>query len=502
MSSVTVFLNLDLDISPQDCYYSLKDFNPLVFLDSSLHSKYSNYSYIGLKPAMVLESFGYKNKTSKCGEPGYLTYQHPLSFIQDGIETWANDRNTLLYIADNKNIDAAEKESLPDFCGGFMGYLAYDLKNHIEKLPQRAVDDYGLPIAYLGFFQQVLAYSHSSGKWYYIRNLKNSPGPRKLSRMHDMVKLESNNIINFLEPNNDNRNRIIEKYRIKNLKQAYIKSNFEKQDYINSVTKAKQYIHDGDIYQVNLSQRFTAWLGVEPEDFYYKLRTINPAPYSAFIKTPDFCIASTSPERFLYIKGNHVQTRPIKGTRPRGKTQKQDQAYEAELANSIKDRAELNMIVDLERNDLGKFCNYGTVKVKEHAVIEKYARVMHSVSTVTGTIKESARFLDIIKSTFPGGSITGAPKIRAMQIIDELEPTARSVYTGCIGYIGINGTSDLNIAIRTMIIKGEQYCYNVGGGIVEDSNPQQEYRETLDKGLALRETLNFFEARNLAKQRV
>jgi len=240
-------------------------------------------------------------------------------------------------------------------------------------------------------------------------------------------------------------------------------------------------------------------LPVEPMDLYYILRGKNAAPFSAFLKFPDFCVGSSSPERFLLLKGDIIETRPIKGTRPRGRDDKEDYKNMTELKNSIKDRAELNMIVDLERNDLGKFCYYGTVNVPEHAVIEKYARVYHSVSTVTGRVKKGTDISDIIKAAFPGGSITGAPKIRAMEIIDGLEPTARGVYTGSIGYVGIDSTTDLNIVIRTFVIKQNKFYYNVGGGIVEDSVPEEEYRETLDKGIALEETLKFFTGKNLKK---
>ncbi|MBM3713867.1 MAG: anthranilate synthase component I family protein, partial [Actinobacteria bacterium] len=210
-------------------------------------------------------------------------------------------------------------------------------------------------------------------------------------------------------------------------------------------------------------------------------------------------VGSSSPERFLFLKKGIIETRPIKGTRPRGNNEPEDKRYIYELKNSIKDRAELNMIVDLERNDLGRFCEYGTVRVKEHAIVEKYAKVFHLVSTVTGKVRKGYDIVDILRATFPGGSITGAPKIRAMEIIDELEPTVRSIYTGTIGYIGIDGTMDLNIVIRTFIIKGRRFYYNVGGGIVEDSEPYAEYKETLDKGLALKETLEFFLYKNLSK---
>jgi len=292
---------------------------------------------------------------------------------------------------------------------------------------------------------------------------------------------------------------IINKYYDKNIPVIKLSSNIRRRDYVKRVLKIKKYIHNGHIYQANFSQRFKAHLPVEPMDLYYILRAKNASPFSGFLKFPDFSIGSSSPERFLFLKDDLIQTRPIKGTRPRGRNTREDYKNEKELKESIKDRAELNMIVDLERNDLGKFCYYGSVKVSEHAVIEKYASVFHSVSTIVGRVKKGIDISDILKASFPGGSITGTPKIRAMEIIDEMEPAARGVYTGSIGYIGIDSTVDLNIVIRTFVIKKNKFYYNVGGGIVEDSVPLEEYDESLDKGIALEETLKFFAGRNLKK---
>ena len=292
---------------------------------------------------------------------------------------------------------------------------------------------------------------------------------------------------------------IVKKYLKNRIDSINLKSNFTKDKYLRAVSKAKEYIHNGDIYQVNMTQRFTCKINIEPHDLYYILRQKNSSPFSAFLGFPELKVGCSSPERFLWLKEGIIETRPIKGTRPRGNNEMEDKRYIKELKNSLKDRAELNMIVDLERNDLGRFCEYGTVKVKEHAVVEKYAKVFHLVSTVTGKVRKGYDIADILKAAFPGGSITGAPKIRAMEIIDELEPTVRSIYTGTIGYIGINGTMDLNIVIRTFIIKGSHFYYNVGGGIVEDSDPNAEYQETLDKGLALKETLEFFLYKKLSK---
>jgi para-aminobenzoate synthetase component 1 len=215
------------------------------------------------------------------------------------------------------------------------------------------------------------------------------------------------------------------------------------------------------------------------------LRRINPAPFASYLDFDGVAAVSASPERFLRVRGDRVETRPIKGTRPRGKDQASDEALARELVNSVKDNAEHIMIVDLERNDLGRVCRYGTVEVSERAALEKYATVYHLTSTVRGRLQPGKGVIDLLKATFPGGSITGAPKVRAMEIIDELEPTRRSIYTGSIGYIGFDGNLDLNIVIRTILVKDGRACFQVGGAVVFDSDPEGEYRETLDKAKAL-----------------
>ena len=258
---------------------------------------------------------------------------------------------------------------------------------------------------------------------------------------------------------------------------------------MRAILKAKEYIAAGDIYQVNLSQRFTAKIATPPLALYKIVRTLNPAPFAAYLKFGEITVISSSPERFLRIAGNSVETRPIKGTRPRGEGKVEDEKLKKELLKSTKDKAELIMIVDLERNDLGRVCEYGTVRVPEIITLETYATVFHLVSTITGTLKADKDHIDCIKACFPGGSITGAPKIRSMEIIDELEPTQRKIYTGSIGYVGFNQQTDLNIVIRTMLYCDGTVHFQVGGGIVADSDPALEYEETLHKGRALVEAL-------------
>ncbi len=265
--------------------------------------------------------------------------------------------------------------------------------------------------------------------------------------------------------------------------------NFEPEDYIAAVARAKEYIAAGDIFQVNLSQRFSAELLCHPWQLYRRAREINPAPFAAYLGFDDGVVASHSPERFLQVEDDTITTRPIKGTRPRGMTPEEDARLAEELLNSEKDRAELVMIVDLERNDLGRVCSYGSVKVPELLTLESYATVHHLVSTVVGKLHDERSVAELLKATFPGGSITGAPKVRSMEIIDELEPTQRAVYTGSVGWIGFDGDMDLNIVIRTFLINEKGVHWQVGGGIVADSDPVAEYEETLAKGIALKNAL-------------
>jgi para-aminobenzoate synthetase component 1 len=266
-------------------------------------------------------------------------------------------------------------------------------------------------------------------------------------------------------------------------------SSFDRESYLNTVRRVLEYIAAGDVFQVNLSQRFSSRGKLQPLDVYLRLRNHSPAPFSAFLRSRDLAVISASPEWFYQTRGDRIVTRPIKGTRPRGPSPQEDARLAAELAASAKDRAELTMIVDLERNDLGRVCRYGSVVVKDALQVESFAQVHHLVATVEGLLRPDVGPVDIVQAMFPGGSITGAPKIRAMEIIDELEPNRRSLYTGAIGYLSRGGSSAFNIAIRTIVIEGGLASYQVGGGIVADSDPESEYEETLAKGRALRAVL-------------
>jgi para-aminobenzoate synthetase component 1 len=334
--------------------------------------------------------------------------------------------------------DSRGKDS--SFTSGAVGYFGYDMKDLLEKLPDTAKDDLALPDCILGFYDNIASF-----------NKPTHSGAGAQNGFFDANALRG------------------------------VKSNFTKEQYKTAVKKAKKYIKRGDVYQVNLSQRFEARLHTEPYELYLKLRDFSPAPFSSYLNFSDCNIISSSPERFLMKRGSYIETRPIKGTRPRSKDLLMDEFNRNELTKSYKDRAEHIMIVDLERNDLGRVCEYGSVRPAEFIALEEYANVFHLVSTISGRLKKDVGPIDCLTSTFPGGSITGAPKIRSMEIIEELEPVKRGIYTGAIGYISFSGDMDTSIAIRTIVTKGDRLYFHAGGGIVHDSDPEAEYTETIDK---------------------
>ncbi len=350
---------------------------------------------------------------------------------------------------------------------GLFGYISYDLKDQIEKLPKTCLDDIGLPHLHFIIPRFLIIEDRGKKKKHLITAVLKEDTHKKIkeeiSKFHQTLLGPPCSLSPFIPT-------------------GEMRSNFSQKRYIEAIEKIKDYIVKGDVYQVNLSQRFEIdYRGCEFHLF-KKLFELNPAPFFAYINAHNYKILSTSPERFLYQRGEYIETRPIKGTRPRGKTEKEDQLMKRELMDSKKDDAELSMIVDLLRNDIGKICRPGSVKVKEHKRIEKYENVYHLVSIITGRLKQGILAGDIIEATFPGGSITGCPKIRAMEIIDEIEPHTRGVYTGSIGYISFHHTLDLSIAIRTAVAYQNRLTLSVGGGIVFDSDPSLEYEETLHKG--------------------
>ena len=442
--------------SPLDVFRNFKDFPYSSLLLSGIKNPlWGRYSFLSAFPYMVFKAKGRK-----------------ISLLTNGQETEkiGNPFNLLREIYTEYSGKQNLPSSLP-FTGGMIGYFGYDMGFTLEKIPQRATDDLKLPDCILPFYDWVLYWDHKTKESFLL--WIDTPKEKKRK-----IKELLNKPAHFKENKNTSPDNSL-----------HLRSNFKKDEYLNAIVKAKDYIRKGDIFQVNLSQRFSCTYPSSSFELFEKLAFINPAPFSTFLNFPEVSVISSSPERFLCLKGNKIHTRPIKGTRPRGRDKEEDKSLAKELLNSPKDRAELIMIVDLERNDLGKFCYYGSVKVKELVTLETNPTVFHTVSTVEGKVVDGMTPVDCVKYSFPGGSITGAPKVRSMEIIEELEPTRRNIYTGAIGYISFNRRMDLNIAIRTIIIKDNTAYFQVGGGIVADSNPELEYEETLHKGKALAQSL-------------
>jgi para-aminobenzoate synthetase component 1 len=368
-----------------------------------------------------------------------------------------------------------EDKAVVPFATGLMGYLAYDLKDMVEVLPRTSIDDLGLPHIYMTSPTLIVVHdNHDDKTWINIPVWRNGH-PTKLQEVFYGFKKRLSS-----RP---------EKRRGFYGNKSGFHSNFEKEDYYAAIRQISAYITSGHVYQVNMSQRFQTDFQGDPFTFFKRLFERNPAPFFAYIHAGDHHVISTSPERFILRTGDLVEARPIKGTRPRGLTPQDDRVNREDLLESKKDDAELSMIVDLLRNDIGKVCKGGAVRVAAHRRLEAYENVYHLVSIVEGRLKDDVDSVDLIKAAFPGGSITGCPKIRAMEIIDELEPNRRHVYTGSIGYISFHKTMDLNIAIRTATIHQGKMVFSVGGGVVYDSDPAEEYEETLHKGKTLMEII-------------
>lgn len=372
---------------------------------------------------------------------------------------------------------------LPDFQGGALGFISYDYIRYMEKLPNQTNDDMDIPDVFFLLFKEWFTYDHKENKLW-ISGLYEED---QVAAIQDKVETYA---LGWTE-----ENRIA--YPQGDIdKTEGLKVSIEDNEFQQSVRKIQQYISEGDVFQVNLSVRQAKPLHVSALEVYKQLRVLNPSPYMGYFHTPEFQLVSGSPELLVKKKGQEVSTRPIAGTRSRGKNEAEDKALANELMESEKERAEHVMLVDLERNDLGRVCAYGSVQVDEFMVIEKYSHVMHIVSNVKGQLADDKDEYNLIDSMFPGGTITGAPKIRTMEIIEELEPVRRGPYTGSLGWIGFNHDVELNIMIRTMLVKENQAYVQAGAGIVIDSIPANEYKESMKKARAL------WNAKELAEEKL
>jgi para-aminobenzoate synthetase component 1 len=384
---------------------------------------------------------------------------------------------------------------LPPFQGGIAGYLAYDYGGVLERLPAPRYDDLNLPDAVLGLYDWVIAWDHRAHRAWIISTGIPAEGKARQERARERLAWVRRSLAG---PASGAAGRSLAAHRVNPPAPSYplsgadqgasvgLRSSFTHRGYLDAVTRVRDYIVAGDIFQANLSQRLEAPLEEDPWHLYRRLREVNPAPFAAYLEFDGVYVASASPERFLQVDAaGHVETRPIKGTSPRGLSPLHDAALGRALKDSEKDRAENLMIVDLLRNDLSRTCRAGTVRVPELFALEGYRTVHHLVSTVVGELAPGMDATDLLAAAFPGGSITGAPKVRAMEIIAELEPSRRGIYCGSIGYLSVTGAMDTSIVIRTLVAMGGRVTFSVGGGIVADSDPESEYQETLHKARAL-----------------
>jgi para-aminobenzoate synthetase component 1 len=478
--------------SPEALAESLRGAPGLILLRSTQPDPdHGRYSFLSANPFLTLRSHGPRCELQSAAGTR-VQLGNPWTLLAELLARYASPDDTALHFP----------------LGGCFGCWGYDLKNWTEppRRPLRAANDLHLPDCWLGFYASLVAFDHLLGKAWIVATGWHEDGSRSEARAGEGLEFWKTRIEETLAParalseserenseprsepsmaasQHDTRRQCLPLHRSggEGRGEGTIGSTFIRADFIAAVERAQRYIRAGDIYQVNLSQRlsveadFTAW------ELFRRLSEVSPAPYAAFLDAGHFQLASSSPESFLRLSGRHVRTRPIKGTRPRGEDPTRDAQLAYELQTSPKENAELVMITDLLRNDLGRVCEFGSVQVPDLLRLERFAHVQHLVSTVEGRLRPDLTHLDALAACFPGGSITGAPKIRAMEIIDELEPVTRGPYTGALGYLGFNRESQFSLLIRTAVCAAGRTYFHIGAGIVADSDPAAEYEETLIK---------------------
>lgn len=449
----TIIKKLDMYIPAAKIFQVLPSEENAIFLDSSLVNELGHYSIIGRKPYLKLEK------------------REDRFYINDTEETSISFENYLRSYLDKQK--TANSSHLP-LASGALGYFSYEYGRRLMGIPSSHKDTISIPDAVLIFYDAFIIEDCHKKESYLITNGITEPADILLKKLEDAILKTSDS-----EPVKP----VKEKYPIQ------VHANFEKEDYKKSISDMIHYIYEGDIYIANMTQQLTIESKKAPQDVFYNLRKNNPSPFGGYLDFDHYQIVCASPERFLKLTDGHVETRPIKGTRKRGETEKEDLRLRKELENSEKDKSELLMIVDLERNDLNKICRSGSVKVTDLFTIEEYATVFHLASGIEGDLADEKNFADLLMATFPGGSITGAPKYRAMEVIDELEHGKRNLYTGSIGYLSLDGNCDFNIVIRTVLHVDGHYHLGVGGGITAESETEFEYEETLQKAKAILDAL-------------
>jgi anthranilate synthase component 1/para-aminobenzoate synthetase component 1 len=459
------------DLETKDPLSVLRNFSariaaPYCLLESAGGGPFSaRYSLLACEPLVAFRSKDGQNTVSERGKSPYTVLSDPFSLLRE-ITLGYRPRETVSL-------------ELP-FWGGAVGFLSYDAGRHLERLPSLATDDLRIPEMAFFIPGLLLVFDHRESLLYLVVNqivrgniaTCYSAAKEKIEEVAGLLNTAPVQVAGGLFP------------------AVEVASNLRQEQFENMVGKTLQYICAGDVYQVNLSQRLRVPFEGDPLSLYQRLREINPSPFAAYLNFGDFQLISSSPERLIELRSLVASTRPIAGTRPRGGDDEEEKNLAECLILDEKERAEHIMLVDLERNDLGRVCRYGSVRVSELMVLEKYSHVIHIVSNVKGELQEGKDQFDLIRAMFPGGTITGCPKVRCMEIIEELEPVRRGPYTGSIGYFGFNGEMDMNIIIRTILLRGGAAYVQVGAGIVADSKPEREYFETLHKAEAMLKALN------------
>ncbi|MEW6324360.1 MAG: aminodeoxychorismate synthase, component I [Nitrospirota bacterium] len=436
------------------------DLRPVALLESARPQEPTGrYSFIALDPVLRIQSRGTAIRLS--GAVNQQFHARPLPWLHHLLARFHTPR----------------PPGGPPFLGGLVGYFGYDLVRFFERLPRAAVDDLLLPDLDLFLVGTVVAFDHREGAVTVARTAFGEPFRARSTALEPILELLSRPEAPGHEPE-------------PTAQPVRITAGQTSAQYESNVRRALDYIAAGDIFQANLAHRFTFELGGRaPWRIYERLRAINPSPFAAYLDFGSHALVSASPERLVSLRDRRVETRPIAGTRPRSADRQADRALLHELLSNEKERAEHLMLVDLERNDLGRVCEYGSIKVDELMVTERYSHVSHLVSNIGGRLHPGKDWLDLFRAVFPGGTVTGVPKVRCMEIIDELEPVRRGPYSGSIGYVSLSGDLDLNIVIRTLIVQGRRGHLHVGAGIVADSDPSREYAETLYKAQAVRDAV-------------
>jgi anthranilate synthase component 1 len=461
---VPVYCDMMADMqTPVGAFLKISKGAKYAFLLESVEGgeKWGRYTFIGASPGLVIKTTGREGtRITGTKREKFAVSSDPLDEI--------------------KNIMASfrpvEAEGLPPFNGGFVGAVSYDCVRFFEKLPEKAKKDQDFPDTVFMLADTMVVFDNVKQT---IKILVNANVDKSPGKVYDEAVAKIKKTLALLEKPVKTPKKTASKKGLK------ISSNTKEADYLKSVERCKHYIKEGDIFQVVLSQRFSIKLDVPAFEVYRALRVVNPSPYMYYLKLDDWEVVGASPEILSRVQDGKVVLRPLAGTRRRGKTEEDDRRLERELLRDEKELAEHIMLVDLGRNDVGRVSEAGSVKVTELKKVEKYSHVMHIVSNVEGTLRKDRDCFDVIRATFPAGTLSGAPKIRAMEIIEELEPTRRGLYGGTVGYFGHNGNMDHAIAIRTLAVKNGVAHLGVGAGIVADSDPQSEFQECMNKGRAL-----------------